>query len=102
MRNDIFESVSQRGGKEKDSKNGRIIEIANELRRGCELYESELRKSKKDVCQLDVEQRVAEHYAKEHGLWIPIDELDKLGIPGPTGNENDTYVQQICVILPKN
>ena len=102
MKNDIFESVSQRGGKEKDSENGRIVEIANELRRGCELYESELRKSQKDVSQLDIEQRVAEHYAKEHGLWISIDEICKLGIPGPTGNENDTYVSNDIIYKVNN
>jgi hypothetical protein len=25
-------------------------------------------------------------------MWIPMDEVFDLGVPGPSGNENDTYV----------
>ena len=45
----IFESVSQRVGREKDLENRRIQEIADELRRRCCLYEKEYGASSKNV-----------------------------------------------------
>jgi len=65
MNDDIFESVSQRGSGEETAENRRINEIADELRRRCQLYEAQLRDSQGDVNHLDTEQRVAEQYAKE-------------------------------------
>ena len=29
------------------------------------------------------------------GMWIPMDEVFDLGIPGPSGNENDTYMSAL-------
>lgn len=94
MSNDILESVSQRGCGEETPQNRRIRQVADELCRRCELYEAQFRDGKNDVNRLDVEQRVAEQYAKENGLWIPIDKVFDLGTPGPSGNENDTYVKE--------
>ncbi|MBR0077496.1 MAG: hypothetical protein IJP72_03750, partial [Bacteroidales bacterium] len=64
MYDDLFESISQGGGFEETAENRRIHEIANELRRRCQLYEAQLRDSQGDVNHLDIEQRVAEQYAK--------------------------------------
>lgn len=41
MRDDVFESISQRINREKTLENGRIQEISNELQRRCCLYEKE-------------------------------------------------------------
>ena len=30
--------------------------------------------------------------AKEKGVWIPMTKVFDLGTPGPSGNENDTYL----------
>ena len=60
MKDDIFESVSQRGSGEETAENRRIHEVANELHRRCQLYEAQLRDGQNDVSRLDVEQRVAE------------------------------------------
>ena len=38
------------------------------------------------------EQRMAEQMAKADGYWIPMMQVFDLGVPGPSGNENDTYV----------
>ena len=65
MNNDVFESISQRVDGEETPQNRRISQIANELRRGCELYEAQLRDGGSNVTRLDIEQRVAELYAKE-------------------------------------
>ena len=56
-----------------------LRKVVDELCRCCELYEAKLRNGEKDVNHLDVEQRVAELYAKENGFWIPIDKMFDLG-----------------------
>ena len=43
MSNDIPESVSQRGSGAETPQNRRIYEVADELRRCCQLYEAQLR-----------------------------------------------------------
>lgn len=102
MSNDIFESVSQRVCGEETPQNRRIRQVADELRRRCELYEAQFRDGEKDVNHLDIEQRVAEQYAKEKGLWFPIDKVFDLGTPGPSGNENDTYVKEDIIYKVNN
>lgn len=49
MTDGIFESVSQRVGREKDLENRRIEEITEELKRRCCLYEKEYGASSKNV-----------------------------------------------------
>ena len=49
MTDGIFESVSQRVGREKTQENRRIQEIADELRRRCCLHEKEYGASSKYV-----------------------------------------------------
>lgn len=55
MNDDILKSVPQGGGREEDSEIKRIHEVADELRRGCQLYEAQLRDSKEYVSQLEIE-----------------------------------------------
>ena len=102
MKDDILESVSQRGSGEETAENRRIHEVADELRRCCQLYEAQLRDGQGDVSRLDVEQRVSEQYAKENGIWIPISDVFELGVPGPSGNENDTYVSNDIIYKVNN
>ncbi|MDR3118284.1 MAG: hypothetical protein LBU44_02515, partial [Mediterranea sp.] len=42
--------------------------------------------------QKELENRAAEIYAKEKGLWIPLHDVSSLGTPIPSGNENDVYL----------
>ena len=102
MKDDILESVSQRGSGEETAENRRIHEVTNELHRRCKLYEAQFRDGQNDVSRLDVEQRVAEQYAKENGIWIPISNVFELGVPGPSGNENDTYVSNDIIYKVNN
>ena len=102
MKDDIFESVSQRGSGEETAENRRIHEVADELYRRCQLYEAQLRDGQNDVNHLEVEQRVAEQYAKENGIWIPMSDVFDLGVPGPSGNENDTYVSNDIIYKVNN
>lgn len=94
MSNDIPESVSQRGYGAYDEENRRIREISDELQRLCRLHEAQPRTGQADGegGRFEIEQRVTEQYAKSVGMWIPMDEVFDLGDPGPSGNENDTYV----------
>ena len=102
MNDDIFESVSQRGRGAETAENRRIHEIADELHRRCQLYEAQLRDGQSDVNRLEVEQRVAEQYAKENGMWLPMSDVFDLGVPGPSGNENDTYVSNDIIYKVNN
>jgi len=102
MSDDLFESISQGGDFEETAENRRIHEIADELRRGCQLYEAELRSRKEDVSLFDIEQRAAEKYAKNSDLWLPMSDIDSLGVPGPSGNENDLYVSNDIVFKVNN
>ena len=102
MKDDIFESVSQRGSGEETAENRRIHEIADELYRRCQLYEAQLRDGQGDVNRLEIEQRVAEQYAKDNGIWLSMNDVFDLGVPGPSGNENDTYVSNDIIYKVNN
>ena len=99
---DISQSVSQRGSGEETAENRRIHEIADELCRRCQLYEAQLRDGQNDVNHLEIEQRVAEQYAKENGMWLSMSDVFELGVPGPSGNENDTYVSNDIIYKVNN
>ncbi|MBR6964388.1 MAG: hypothetical protein IKH86_12290 [Prevotella sp.] len=102
MKDEIFESIPQRGSGEEVAENCRIYEVIDELHRRCQLYEAQLRDGQKHVNRLDLEQRVAEQYAKENGLWLTMDCVMNLGVPGPSGNENDTYVSNNTIYKVNN
>jgi hypothetical protein len=102
MNDDFFKSVSQGGYGAYDAENRRIREISDELQRLCRLHEEESREGKGDGGRFEIEQRVAEQYAKSMGMWIPMDEVFDLGEPGPSGNENDTYVSGTIIYKVNN
>ena len=95
MWDDILESVSQGGYGAYDAENRRIKEISDELQRLCRLHEAQPRAGQEDRGRFEIEQRAAEQFAKSVGMWIPMDEVFDLGIPGPSGNENDTYMSAL-------
>ena len=102
MTDDIFESVSQRVDGEETAENSRIREVAYELHRRCQLYEAQFRDGEKHVSHFEIEQRVAELYARENGMWLPMSDDFDLGVPGPSGNENDTYVSNDIIYKVNN
>ena len=102
MTDGIFESVSQGSGGAEDAENRRIEEIIDELHRRCQLYEKESGIGKADGYSIVTEQRVAEQFGAESNLWLPISEVFQLGVPGPSGNENDTYVSNDVIFKVNN
>ena len=102
MNDDLFQSVPQGSIGAQDAENRRIEAIADELRRRCQLYEAQRGDGQSHVTPFEAEQRVAELFAKENGLWIPIDQVFDLGTPGPSGNENDTYVSNDVIFKVNN
>ena len=102
MNDDLFQSVPQGSIGAQDAENRRIEAIADELRRRCQLYEAQRGDSQSHVTPFEAEQRVAELFAKENGLWIPMDQVFDLGTPGPSGNENDTYVSNDIIFKVNN
>ena len=102
MKYDLSQSISQRSIGEKDAENQRIAKIADELRRRSQVYEAESGTGKEHVSRFDAELRSAESYAKEQGIWIPMDEVFDLGLPGASGNENDIYTRDDTVFKVNN
>ena len=102
MNDDIFESVSQGSNGAYDEENRRIQEVSNELQRLCRLHEKESGDGKANGTRFEIEQRAAEQLAKSAGIWIPMDDIFDLGSPGPSGNENDTYVSEDTIYKVNN
>ena len=102
MSYDILKSVSQGGDGAQDAENRRIAAIADELCRLCQLHEAQSGTGQADVTPFEREQRMAEQMAKADGYWIPMMQVFDLGVPGPSGNENDTYVADDCIYKVNN
>lgn len=73
MGHDIFQPVPQGSLGAQDAENRRMGAIADELRRLCQLYETQRGDSQPHVNRLETEQRAAEAFAKKHGLWLPME-----------------------------
>lgn len=102
MIHEILESISQRINGTQVEENRRIYEIAHELSRRCSICKCELRESEKHVRDIDIERLVTERYANEVGYWIPITKMFEIGTPGPSGNENDTYLSEKYIYKVNN
>ena len=99
---DISQPVPQGGNRAQDAENSRIAAIADELERLCAVHEAQPGDSQADVSRFEAEQRVAEQMAKANGCWIPMMDIFDLGVPGPSGNENDTYVAEKVIYKVNN
>ena len=102
MNHDISQPVPQGSDGAQDAENSRIAAIADQLERLCAIHEAQLGDSLKDVSLFETEQRAAEQMAKSQGFWIPMMDVFELGVPGPSGNENDTYVGEKVIYKVNN
>ena len=102
MSYDISQPVPQGGNGAQDAENSRIAAIANELERLCSVHEEQLGIGQANVSRFEIEQRTAEQMAKANGYWISMKNIFDLGVPGPSGNENDTYVAEKVIYKVNN
>ena len=102
MNHDISQPIPQGSNGAQDAENSRIAAIANELERLCAVHEAQSGDSLQDVSRFEKEQRAAEQMAKSQGFWIPMMDVFNLGVPGPSGNENDTYVGEKVIYKVNN
>lgn len=99
---DLPQPIPQGSDGAQDEENRRIHAVADELRRLCQLHETQHGAGRKHVDTFEIELRCAEQYAKEHECWIPMERIFELGVPGPSGNENDTFVADDAVFKVNN
>ena len=92
MNHDLPQQVPPRGDGTQDEEDSRIAAIADELQRLCRVHEAERGTGQANVSPFETEQRQAEALAKRLHCWMPMTEAFRLGVPGPSGHENDTYV----------
>ena len=102
MNHDISQPVPQGSDGAQDAENSRIAAIADELERLCAVHEAQCGDSQQNVSCFETEQRAAEQMAKSQGFWIPMMDIFNLGVPGPSGNENDTYVGEKVIYKVNN
>lgn len=102
MNYDISQPIPQGSDRAQEAENSRIAAIANQLERLCRVHEAQSGDSQQNVGHLEVEQRAAETMAKADGYWLPMADVFCLGVPGPSGNENDTYVADKVVYKVNN
>ena len=102
MNHDISQPVPQGSDGAQDAENSRIAAIADQLERLCAIHEAQRGDSLKDVSRFETEQRAAEQMAKSQGYWIPMMDIFDLGVPGPSGNEYDTYVGEKVIYKVNN
>ena len=102
MNHDISQPIPQGSDGAQDAENSRIAAIADELERLCTVHEAQCGNSLQDVSRFETEQRAAEQMAKSRYFWIPMMDIFNLGVPGPSGNENDTYVGEKVIYKVNN
>ena len=102
MNHDISQPLPSRSIGTQDEENRRIECIADELRRRCGIHETQSGTGETTLNLADTEAQAAEAYAKENGLWIPIERIAELGTPGMSGNENELYVSENILFKVNN
>ena len=66
---DIPQSISHGSLRAQDEENRRIREISDKLHSLCRVYEAQCGVGEQNVTHFEIEQRVAEKYAKEHNYY---------------------------------
>lgn len=92
---EISESIPQGEHGTETSQDGGLEEALAECRRRSsqdERYAQANSGTLSERERKEIENRAAENYAKEKGVWIPMQKVFSLGAPAPSGNENDVYL----------
>ncbi len=102
MSYDILQSLPPRSIGTQDAENRRIERVADEIRRRCGIHEAQSGTGKTTLNISDAEAMATESYAKENGLWVPMERISELGTPGMSGNENELYVSDDIIFKVNN
>ena len=94
MTNGISEPISQGKHRKDAEENGRMEEVVDLLLRSSCKDEGELCSWSAYRRSLYEEQEFVEDYIKSANCWISLNEVFALGVPGPSGSENDTFVDR--------
>ena len=94
MEHDISQSISQGDYGADAPQSSRMEEVTNLLYNSSRKNETEPHSRTAYRGNLYSEQDFIEQYAEEHNCWYSIDDVFELGTPGPSGSENDTYVDK--------
>lgn len=92
--NEVSESIPQGEHGTEAQKDGRLETAAVGLRNRIEASTRDAQENSGALSerqQKEIEERAAEQYAKENGLWIPMQAIFSWQ-PMPSGNENDVYL----------
>ena len=82
-----------------------MAEVANRLKERSLKNEGTFGGSESALSEREIlnhELREAEAYAKETGLWIDMLDAMRLGEPGPSGNENETFIASNNIVYKLN
>ncbi len=95
INNGILERISQ--GEHRTEVEGarRTEEIIVELNRRSEKDKRNAQKDSRELSereQIDIFNAIAEQYAKENGIWIPLKDITKIGVPSESGYENEVFL----------
>lgn len=105
LKDEISERIPQENNRSQIEENGRMAEVANRLKERSLENEGSSGRSKSALSEreaLDNELRDVETYAKESGLWLEMADAMKLGEPGPSVNENETFIADNNIVYKLN
>lgn len=101
MKHDVSQPISQGKHGANAPHASRMEEVANLLYSCCRKNEEEPHSGTAYRGNLYSEQDFIEKYAEDNHCWYSLDDVFDLGIPGPSGSENDTYVDKKDYIVYK-
>lgn len=91
----IYEPISQGEFRAQNEETRRTEVLETELGRRSEENVRNARKNSQEISErelIDILNKTTEAYAQETGIWIPLRNIADLGTPGPSGYENDVFL----------
>ena len=92
----------ERGAENEETR--RTEELKTELERRSEENVRNAQKDSQEISErkrIDILNKTTEKYAKEKGIWIHLRKINELGTPGPSGYENDVFLDSESIFIYK-
>ena len=100
----IYELIPQGEFRAQNEETRRTEELETELTRRSEENVRNARKNSQEISErelIDVLNKTTEVYAKESDTWIPLKNITDLGISGPSGYENEVFLDLESIFINK-